>query len=200
MNTIFLKGKLRDIQPSHKIGDIEYNKANLIVPRFDGKEDIISLRYKKFSNTMYNNGDTISITGNVRSYSHQLENGKNKYELYVFTYFDPQENISEDINNEVEIDGKICKIDPIRVTKNGKQNIHFILANNINLDNGRINSYIPCVAWGKNAIQLKDAVVGDYLHFKAQLHSREYVKKLSDTESEIKVAHELVLIEIKGEL
>ena len=51
MNEIKLRGLVRDIKPSHSIGDIEYNKANLIVSRDDGTEDVINLRFKKFSNS-----------------------------------------------------------------------------------------------------------------------------------------------------
>ena len=50
MNEIILKGLIRDIENSHNIGDIQYSKANLIVSRDSGIDDIISLRFKKFSN------------------------------------------------------------------------------------------------------------------------------------------------------
>ena len=51
MNNIVLRGYLRDIEYSHNIGDIEYEKANLICPNSGGKDDdIISLRYKKYTN------------------------------------------------------------------------------------------------------------------------------------------------------
>ena len=57
MNKISLRGYLRDIQYSHNVGDIEYEKANLICPNSFGKdEDIISLKYKKYSNK-YKEGD-----------------------------------------------------------------------------------------------------------------------------------------------
>ena len=80
MNKINVKGLIRNIQPSHVIKDIEYNKADLVVTRKDGKEDVLNLRFKKFSNP-YKDNQEISILGNVRSYSKQLENGKNKVEF-----------------------------------------------------------------------------------------------------------------------
>ena len=49
MNKIILKGIIKNIQPSHTIKDIEYNKADIIVNRNDGKEDILSLKFKKFT-------------------------------------------------------------------------------------------------------------------------------------------------------
>ena len=50
MNTIILSGIIKNIQFSHKIDDIEYYKANLLVTRENGKEDLINLKFKKFSN------------------------------------------------------------------------------------------------------------------------------------------------------
>ena len=131
MNKIILKGIIRNIQYSHNIGDIEYNKADLIVSR-DGREDILSLRFKKFSNH-YTEGQEIELVGNIRSYSQKLDDGKNKITLYVFTYFDiPEVNENdEEIINEFNIDGRICKMEELRTTVGGKHNIHFILANNI---------------------------------------------------------------------
>ena len=40
MNKIQLSGIIKDIKYSHNIQDIEYYKANLLVPRDNGKEDI----------------------------------------------------------------------------------------------------------------------------------------------------------------
>ena len=93
MNTIILKGILKNIRPSHKIGDVEYDKADIIVSRKDGKEDILSLKFKKFSNP-YKDNDIIELVGNVRSYS-SIEEGKSKVDIHVFTYFDLPTKIQE---------------------------------------------------------------------------------------------------------
>ncbi len=196
MNNIRLKGILTNIETSHIIQGIEFNKANLIVTRTDGKEDILNIRFKKFSNP-YEANQEVTLSGNVRSYSSKLENGKNKVELYVFTYFDQpelNENDQEDIN-ALEIDGRICKIEPLRTTKNGKNNIHFILANNLIVSEGskKLNSYIPCIAWGADALKIAELSVNTQLKLKGELHSREYKKTLEDGSVEFRVAHECVV-------
>ena len=133
MNNIVLRGYLRDIEYSHNIGDIEYEKANLICPNSGGKDDdIISLRYKKYTNK-YKDGDFIEINGNLRSYSTKVDN-KNNVQIYVFTYFDTPDVIT--VNN-VELDGRICKINGLKKTKSGKEYLHFILANNIFVSNNK---------------------------------------------------------------
>lgn len=196
MNNIKLKGIITNIEPSHVIQDIEFSKANLIVKRTDGKEDILNIRFKKFSNP-YENNQEITLSGNVRSYSSKLGNGKNKVELYVFTYFDQPElndDDQEDVNI-LELDGRICKIEDIRVTKNGKRNIHFILANNLIVSEGakKLNSYIPCIAWGQEAIDLSKLSINSKIKLIGELHSREYKKTLPDGSFEFRVAHECVV-------
>ena len=84
MNNIRLKGVLRNIQDSHEINGIEFSRAHLIVPKNGAAEDILNIRFKKFSNP-YKEDQQISFSGNVRSYSSRLDTGKNKVELYVFT-------------------------------------------------------------------------------------------------------------------
>lgn len=194
MNEIKVRGYLRDIQPSHNVGDIEYDKANLIVPG-DGREDIINIKFKRFSNT-HKEDDLITISGNVRSYSKALGNGKNAVQIYVFTYFDFPQGVDEGedaVLNEVHIDGRICKMEELRPLSNGKSNIHFILANNlvINDTNQKLNSYIPCIAWGNTAKDLSKLSVNDKISVVGKLQSREYKKRISENEFELRVAHEL---------
>lgn len=196
MNTISLKGTLTNIQPSHTIKDIIYDKADLIVHREDGKEDIINLRFKRYSNPYEiseTEGKEISLVGNVRSYSTQVSEDKNKVQIYVFTYFDKPEY--DDVINEFEIDGRICKMNELRETSNGRINLHFILANNLIVQNSnqKLNAYLPCIAWGSTAKALSQLSVNDRIQIKGELHSREYKKILSTGEVEIRVAHELLV-------
>ena len=194
MNNIILKGTLKNIKYSHSIGNVEYFSANMLVPRHDGTEDFLNIKYKKLSNP-YTEGDEIELVGNVRSYSHVL-NDKNKVDIYVFTYFDKPTD-DEEIINKCTIDGCICKKDKLRTLKNGKCCFHFTLANSIVANGKKINSYIPCVIWGEEA-KVFDFNVGDEVSIIGELHSREYVKKISDTDCEIRVAHELVVNSISN--
>lgn len=194
MNTIRLKGVLRNIQDSHTINGIEFSRANLIVPREDGKEDTLNVRFKKYS-LPYQEDQEVSFSGNIRSYSAKLDSGKNKVELYVFTYFD-QPDLDEndhEYTNFLELDGRICKLDEVRKTRNGKTNIHLILANNLIVSEGskKLNSYVPCIAWGEVADTLAGLHVDSQIKLKGQLHSREYKKTFADGTFEFRVAHEV---------
>lgn len=196
MNIVRLKGILTNIEPSHTIQNIEFSKANLIVKRDSGKEDVLNIRFKKFSNP-YEDSQEVALSGNLRSYSSKLDNGKNKVDLYVFTYFDQPELDEDDqeVINCVELDGRICKIDQLRTTHSGKKNIHLIIANNLIVSEGqkKLNSYIPCIAWGNVAVELSRLPVNTRISLVGELHSREYKKALEDGSFEIRVAHECVI-------
>ena len=196
MNEIYLSGTIKDIEPSHEIDTISFSKAKLITKRDNGQEDVINLRFKSFSNK-YNNGDTIRISGNVRSYSQKVGPDKNKVTIYVFTYFD---DVDEQLsNNIVKIDGRICKLNDIRHNRSGKDNIHFIVANNLVSGEGsrRLNSYIPCIAWGTVAKQISELSVSTRVMIDGELHSREHKKVYPDGTVEFRVAHELLVKDLK---
>lgn len=198
MNKVILKGFIRNITYSHTIGNIEYYKAEIIAKRKNGKEDILNLRFKRHS-CPCNENDEITILANARSYSSKKEDNTNRVELYFFTYFDAPTEIEEDVNNSFEISGKICKLNPPYVDRNGKS-VHFILANNLILDNDKkINSYLPCVAFNKAADILSTLSVGDDITIKGECRSRYYKKTLENGEYEMRVAHELLVREVTNE-
>ena len=196
MNFVYLKGIIRNIKYSHTIDGTVFNKADLIVARPDGREDVIIVKFKEFSFTGKEDRE-IELIGNIRSFSYHND-GKNKVEIYVFSYFDLIDD-TYSVSNTAILDGRICKKDTLRKTSNGKHYIHYTVANNILTDDGqKLNSYIPCVAWGKLAKDVSsDYSVGDIVHVEGQLQSREYKKKLDDGGVEIRMAHELAICEMK---
>ena len=191
MNEIVLSGTIKNIQHSHSIGEVEFDKAQLICTRDNGREDVINLKFKSFSNP-YKNNEKISIKGNIRSYSYKTEDDGNRVMIYVFTYFDQP---SQEEVDGATIDGRICKINPLRKTKSGKQNIHFSIANNLHSQDNtkRLNSYIPCIAWGSVAKKIQDLSVNTKIKLIGQLHSREHKKRMDNGELEIRLAHEFVV-------
>lgn len=194
MNEIILKGIIRNIQPSHVIDGVEYCKSDLIVKnKHTGNDDVISVKFKKFTNR-YQDNDYAEIIGNIRSYSSKNEDGSNKVNIYVFTYQDIPTEETEEVN-VAKVSGRICKKDILRTTKSGKNNFHFTIANNIISEQTgqKINSYIPCVVWGKLAVEMSNLEINDKLEVTGELHSREYKKQLPNGELEIRVAHELVV-------
>jgi hypothetical protein len=194
MNDVSLKGYLKDIRPSHNIGDVEYDKAFLLVSN-KGKEDIVPLCFKHTSNH-YKDGDLVELNGNLRSHSSKGLDGKNKVDIYIFTYFDIPNNVvnDEEVSNLVNIDGRICKLNEIRTHDNNSISINFLLANNIftKSSNKKLNSYIPIVCWGDTAKMVSSLSVGDKISIVGEFHSRTYKKYFEDGSMEIRAAYEVV--------
>ena len=193
INSVKLKGILKEIGHSHDIDGVSFSKAKLICKRQNGQEDIINLRFKSFSNKHPENSEVV-LSGNIRSYSYKTGTNGNRVTIYVFTYFDDVEEELE-TNNQINLTGRICKMNELRKTRSGKHNVHFIVANNlVSADSSkRLNSYIPCIAWGNTAKQLAKLPVNTKIKLCGELHSREHTKNHEDGSVEIKVAHELMI-------
>lgn len=194
MNWVRLKGYIRNIRFSHKINDVEYYKAEVITKDDKNRENIINICFKRFSNN-FNENDEIDIVGNIRTFSHK-EKDKNKVDVFVFTYFDkPEEDLlGTTTGNSVIIDGRICKKNELRKTQDGKDVLDFIIANNICVGETYLNAYIPVCAWGKSAKAIDKMNIGDILNIEGSLISRQYKKKISENDFEIRIAHEINLI------
>ena len=195
-NKIILDGVIRNIEYSHTSNGIDYDKAQLVCKR-DGCPDVdlINIKFKKFTNK-YKDGDYVSITGNIRSYSRK-ENGKNKVDIYAFTYFDKPSDVVEN-SNEFVLEGTICKTFDIRKSGNNSCQHQFIIANNLisRETHKKLNSYLPVVSFNDNAVALSRLPVNTQLRIKGRLQSREYKKKI-DNSVEIKIAHELIVREFE---
>ena len=186
MNTIAVQGYIRDIEFSHDVGTIDYEKASIVCPGVNGREDdLFLIQFKKLSNK-YKEGDFIEFKGNLRSYTASRENGKSQVQIYIFTYFD----LPDIPVNTVKIDGRICKMDTLKQNRAGNSYIHFILANNIFKGGAKINSYIPCTAYGEMAERLSFNKVNDFILIDGKFHSHTYKRK---PDKEIVLAHEVVV-------
>ena len=196
MNDILLKGIIRDIRPSHTTKDIDYDQAHMIVKNSNGEESVLDIVFKHFTNR-FKDGDCVSLIGNIRTYSQRQEDGKNKIHVYVFTYFDsiPEQDEESEVflDNYFQLSGRICKLGELRKFKNGKCNVQVTIANSLQNVNTNINSYVPCLAWGKLAKRISKCQVGDEILAIGELRSREYTKVLGEEKSEIRVAHEALI-------
>ena len=53
------------------------------------------------------------------------------------------------------------------------------------------SDYIPCICWGRNARYASNFDVGEHVRIFGRIQSREYVKKLSETQTETRIAYEV---------
>ena len=74
--------------------------------------------------------------------------------------------------------------------------IHGDLLIAVNRSYGK-SDYIPCICWGRNARFASGFEVGGHVQVWGRIQSREYVKKLSETETEKRVAYEVSVSKVE---
>lgn len=134
-------------------------------------------------------GVKVIAKGNFRSYNLHEEK-KNRLILSVFAReIEMIETLKENKNNnQIFLDGYLCKEPIYRTTQLGREISDLILG--VNRQYNR-SDYIPCIAWGRNARYASQLEVGTHIQLEGRIQSREYVKKLDDGTQETRTAYEV---------
>lgn len=169
MNKVTITGRIKSFVESYVMLDELYVMYNIVTRRLSGTEDeipvFISTKLRKMSPEDI--GKKLTIIGEFRS-----RNAQGHLSLYVFAtelYF---HELFKD-SNLVELEGYIGKEPTFRTTPLGRNITDILLA--VNRKCGKVD-YIPCVAWGRNAIYANDILIGSKISIKGRIQSRDYVK------------------------
>ncbi|NLP33614.1 MAG: single-stranded DNA-binding protein [Clostridiales bacterium] len=134
-------------------------------------------------------GKFVEVIGQFRSYNRHEEN-RNKLVLSVFAReINFMDELSDNIKpNHIFLDGFVCKQPIYRKTPLGREIADVLLA--VNRPYGK-SDYIPCICWGRNARFAETFSVGGHVQMWGRIQSREYQKKISETEFEKRIAYEV---------
>ncbi len=129
------------------------------------------------------------VSGQFRSYNRHDEQ-KNRLVLSVFVREVSfiEEELDGAKTNNIFLDGYICKLPVYRKTPLGREIADLLLA--VNRPYGK-SDYIPCICWGRNARFASTFEVGEHVQIMGRIQSREYIKKLTETETEKRIAYEV---------
>lgn len=134
-------------------------------------------------------GKYVEIEGEFRSMNiHTGERSRLVLQLFVKNIRIVKVKESVDDENEIVLDGFLVKKPIYRITPNGRQIADLMIA--VNRPLGR-SDYIPCICWGKSARWAEKLEVGTEIFVQGRIQSREYVKRLSEDDSEIRTAYEV---------
>lgn len=182
---------------SHEVYGEKFYMVDVQAQRLSGAYDFIPVTV---SERMINVkelyiGRHIAVYGQFRSFNRHDE-GRNKLVLSVFAremeFLDDMQSSREE--NEIFLDGYICKDTVYRKTPNEREIADILLA--VNRSYGK-SDYIPCIAWGRNARYASDLCVGTRIKVCGRIQSREYQKRISDTEYETRTAYEVSVSKIE---
>lgn len=186
-----------DFTYSHEIFGEGFYMVDISVDRLSESTDIIPVMVSERLldvNEDYK-GMKICITGQFRSYNRH-EEMKNRLVLSVLAReIEFVEKMPESAQtNQIFLDGYICKVPIYRKTPLGREIADLLLA--VNRPYGKLD-YIPCICWGRNARFASNLEVGSRLKIFGRIQSREYMKRLSEEQSERKVAYEISVSRIE---
>lgn len=133
-------------------------------------------------------GSCVKIDGFYRSYN-KVTCEKSRVLLFVLVRdIEPCEGVQGEHINHITLNGTICKEPVYRTTPMGWEIADLMIA--VNRPYGK-SDYIPCVFWGTSARFISNFGVGTKVEITGRIQSREYQKKISDTELEIRTAYEV---------
>ena len=176
---------------SHEVFGEGFYMVDVLVRRLSNSDDRIPLMVSErlIDVTQDYRGSFIMVSGQFRSYNRHEEQ-KNRLVLSVFVR--EIEFIEEEPDgaktNYILLEGYICKKPVYRKTPLGREIADLLLA--VNRPYGK-SDYIPCICWGRNARYASNFEVGEHVQVLGRIQSREYVKKLSETETEVRTAYEV---------
>lgn len=189
-NKIYLEGRVSTkLEFSHEMYGEGFYSFNLEVMRLSDSVDFLNVTVSErlLSDMELEVGKDIIVEGQLRSYN-KFVDGSNKLILTVFARnIEPCSERSKN-PNEIFLDGYICKEPVYRTTPFGREIADVLLAVNRAYNK---SDYIPTIAWGRNSRFCQTLSVGENIRVWGRLQSREYQKKISDTEVIKKVAYEV---------
>lgn len=191
-NRVAISGEIvSDFEFGHEVYGEKFYTTGLCVKRKSNTSDFIPIMV---SDRLVDvkadwKGRQVKIEGQFRSYN-KHEGNRNMLILSVFAReFEEIEELpfSED-ENHISLDGFICKEPKYRETPLGREIADILIA--VNRPYGK-SDYMPCIAWGRNARFAGELGIGERIQIEGRIQSREYQKRISDTETETRTAYEV---------
>ena len=176
---------------SHQVYGEGFYLVDVLVKRLSDSEDRIPLMVSErlVDVTQDYEGEYIMVQGQFRSYNRHEEK-KNRLVLSVFvrelSFVEEEDDTVK--TNQIFLDGYICKPPVYRKTPLGREIADLLLA--VNRPYGK-SDYIPCICWGRNARYASAFEVGGHVLIWGRIQSREYIKKLSENQTEKRTAYEV---------
>ena len=191
-NQVQLYGEIASkFEFSHEVYGEGFYTFDILVDRLSNSKDRIPLMISDRLVDVNADciGEKIMVTGQFRSYNRH-DDRKSRLMLSVFVKdIERMEKPREDVKiNQIYMEGYVCKKPVYRKTPLGREIADLLLA--VNRSYGK-SDYIPCICWGRNAKYASSFEIGGHVKVVGRIQSREYVKKISETQTERRVAYEV---------
>ena len=188
-NRVYFMGEIvSEAKFSHEVYGEGFYEFFVKVMRLSGQADVlpVTISERLIQGNDLKMGSTICALGQFRSYN-KLEGNRSRLMLTVFVReimdVAPAKN-----PNSIVLSGYICKPPVYRTTPFNREIADLLVAVNRAYNK---SDYIPCIAWGRNARFVQNLKVGDRVALSGRIQSREYQKRLSETDVVTMTAYEV---------
>ena len=195
-NTVYIAGKIvADCVFSHEVYGEGFYTFQISSERLSDKADIlpVTVSERLIDMNLLQIGKKVDIIGQLRSYNN-YNSKKNRLVLTIFArelrLMEEEEEKSE---NQIFLNGFICKPPIYRNTPFGREISDILVAVNRAYNK---SDYIPCIAWGRNARYIANLAVGANIRIWGRVQSRVYQKRIGEAIEE-RVAYEVSVSKIE---
>ena len=173
VNQITLRGSLADLPRfSHENHGRRFFRFSLEVPRLSGTVDILPIIAEEniLLETDLSEGEMLTVAGQIRSHNVRSD-GRRHLLIFVFA----AAILCEDGApiNDVLLEGPLCREPTYRRTPLGREICDVMLAVPRAF---RRADYLPCILWGRTALEAAQCHTRDILQIRGRLQSRIYTK------------------------
>ena len=173
-NSITLCGQLQQLPAfSHENHGRRFYRFLLEVPRLSGNVDVLPVVAPEavIQQLDPTAGAQLRVTGQIRSHNQRSDGARH---LLIFVYAATVEVCDGESENQVLLEGPLCKEPVIRATPLGRQICDVMLA--VKRPFHRAD-YLPCILWGRTAQIISQCHVSDEIQIVGRLQSRIYTKQ-----------------------
>ena len=186
-NHIILRGSLCQMPVfSHENHGRRFFRFLLEVPRLSGAVDILPVITEE---SILNEldpcgGEMLTVTGQIRSHNCRTETARH---LLIFVFASAIVCEDGEPINDCTLEGTLCKEPTYRRTPLGREICDVMLAVPRAF---RRADYLPCILWGRTALEISQCHIRDRIRICGRLQSRIYTKLTQDGPQE-RTAYEI---------
>lgn len=185
-----------DLEFSHEVHTEGFYRFIIMSDRLSENKDtiVVTISERILADVEIPAGTKVEITGQFRSYNNYSGEGSK----LILTLFARDLRLADDCEkceNEIYLNGYICKPVVYRVTPFGREIADILVAVNRAYNK---SDYIPCIAWGRNAKFVNTLSVGANIKIWGRMQSREYQKRISEDETITKTAYEVSVSKLEA--
>lgn len=186
-NHITLRGSLSQLPVfSHENHERRFCRFTLEVPRLSGAIDVLPvIAAESIINALDPcGGEMLTVTGQIRSHNSRTDRARH---LLIFVFANSVVCEDGEPINDCYLKGSICRSPTYRRTPLGREICDVMLAVPRAF---RRADYLPCILWGRTALEISECCVRDTIEVCGRLQSRVYTK-LTENGPQERTAYEI---------